>query len=93
MNIIRNPTTAGGTLIYEFDVLGYRFIVKNFTDGDVYASLKEGATKDESILIPAGCAQVLLENELATYGSAVSTVQIIADAASEKGVEVQCIRY
>lgn len=93
MNIIRNPTTAQGTIIFEFDTTGYEFLVKNFTDGDVYASPREGATKENSVLIPAGCAQVLLINIHTSNDSGSSVVQIIADAASEKGVEVQCIRY
>lgn len=92
MKIIRNPTVAG-TMMFEFDVKGYRFLVKNFTDGDVYASLKEGATKEESALIPAGAAQVLVKNEFDPFNAITNKVQIIADTASGKGVEVQCIRY
>ena len=92
MKIIRNPTAAGTTM-FEFDVEGHRFLVKNFTDGDVYASLKEGATKEESALIPAGTAQVLVKNEFDMFNAITNKVQIIADSASDKGVEVQCIRY
>lgn len=92
MKIIRNSTTNGASL-FEFDVQGYRYLVKNYTAGDVYASLGTGAAKEESILIPAGCAQVLLSNELGSYEAASSVVQIIADEADEKGVEVQCIRW
>lgn len=93
MKLIRNPTTAQGTIIFRFDTAGYEFLVKNFTDGDVYASLREGATKENSVLIPAGCAQVLLINIHTSNDSGSSAVQIIAKSASDKGVEVQCIRY
>ena len=67
--------------------------MKNFTDGDIYAALKEGATKEESILIPAGCAQIVLENEFDMFSTRTNKIQIIAESASDKGVEVQCIRY
>lgn len=93
MKIIRNPTTADGTVTYNFDVAGYRFLIKNFTDGDIYAALKTGATKAESALIPSGCAQILVANDFDKYAERTDTVQVIADTASDKGVEVQCIRY
>lgn len=83
--MIRNPTTAEGTTVYEFEKQGYIFVIKNFTEGDIYVG-PEGSEKTGGILIPAGTAQVI------TMGK-TDKIQIIAESASDKGVEVQCIRY
>ena len=36
VKVIRQPTSEA-TLIFEFDTASSEFLVKNFTDGDVYA--------------------------------------------------------
>lgn len=90
VKVIRQPT-AEETLIFEFETASSEFMVKNFTDGDIYASLENGATKEQSVLIPAQTAQVL---QYGTYGGGKSNiVQIIPTATSEKGVEAQCLKW
>lgn len=90
VKVIRQPT-AEATLIFEFEVESSEFLVKNFTDGDVYASLEKDATKEQSVLIPAQTAQRL---QYGFYGGGKSNiVQIIPTATSEKGVEVQCLKW
>lgn len=90
VKVMRQPTSEA-TLIFEFDTASSEFLVKNFTDGDVYASLEKDATKEQSVLIPAQTAQVL---QYGTYGGGKSNiVQIIPTATSEKGVEVQCLKW
>ena len=58
VKVIRQPT-AEATLIFEFETASSEFLVKNFTDGDIYASLERDATKEQSVLIPAQTAQRL----------------------------------
>ena len=90
VKVMRQPT-ASATLIFEFETASSEFMVKNFTDGDVYASLEKDATKEQSVLIPAQTAQRL---QYGSYGGGKSNiVQIIPTATSEKGVEVQCLKW
>ena len=78
---IRQPT-AEATLIFEFEVASSEFLVKNFTDGDIYASLERDATKEQSVLIPAQTAQRL---QYGSYGGGKSNlVQIIPTATKRK---------
>lgn len=92
IKIVRKPVAANTPTTFNFDVSGIRFLVKNFTDGDIFVALKSGAMKEESVLIPANCAQIL-EARLVISGSVDTTkiVQVIADTSSQKGVEVQCL--
>lgn len=89
---IRAATTSEQALVLEFVYEGKEFLVKNFTDGDVYVALKEGATKEESALIPAQTAQTIVRNK-SDYYAGSNIVQIIPIATSEKGVEVQCLKW
>lgn len=90
VKVMRQPT-ASATLIFEFEVAASEFLIKNLTDGEIYASLERDATKEQSVLIPAQTAQVL---QYGTYGGGKSDlVQIIPTATSEKGVEVQCLKW
>lgn len=89
---IRTATTSEQPLILEFAHEGKEYLVKNFTDGDVYVALKESATKEESALIPAQMAQTIVRNKGGYYAGS-NIVQIIPTATSEKGVEVQCLKW
>ena len=81
VKVIRQPTVEA-TLIFEFEVSSSEFLVKNFTDGDIYASLERDATKEQSVLIPAQTAQRL---QYGSYGGGKSSiVQIIPTATSRK---------
>ena len=42
---IRAATTSEQPLVLEFAHEGKEYLVKNFTDGDVYVALKESATR------------------------------------------------
>ena len=90
VKVMRQPT-ASATLIFDFEVAASEFLIKNLTDGEIYASLERDATKEQSVLIPAQTAQVL---QYGSYGGGKSNlVQIIPTATSEKGVEVQCLKW
>ena len=93
LKLIRKAVTANTPVTFEFEVPGIRFLVKNLTGSDIYAALKEGATKEESALIPADCAQILEARRGAGSVDTTKIVQVIADTSSEKGVEVQCIHW
>ena len=93
LKLIRKAVTANAPVTFEFDVPGIRFLVKNLSGGDIYAALKEGATKEESALIPADCAQNLEARRGVSSVDTTKIVQVIADTSSEKGVEVQCIHW
>ena len=45
VKVIRQPTTSA-TLIFEFEVAASEFLIKNLTDGEIYASLERDATKE-----------------------------------------------
>lgn len=92
LNLIRCPVVGGQIMVAKFDVKGYRFLVKNHTDGDVYVSMYEGSAKNASILIPTQCAQIISAND-GTCHATTDTIQIIPDKDSDKGVEVQCLRW
>lgn len=92
MQVIRQKTTQGGKLIFNFSVKGSKFLVKNFTEGYIKVAFDEEDKAD--ILIPGNAAQICVISENSGYESyARDTVYVIAEQESEKGVEVQCLRW
>ncbi len=92
MNIIRQPTKQGEKLTYKFPVKGSKFLVKNFTDGDIEVTFDSG--DKTGILIPENAAQICIIGESSGWGLYVrDTLYITAKVESEKGVEVQCLRW
>lgn len=93
LKVIRHPTVSATALAFEFDADGTSFLVSNYTEGDIYVATEAGAAKDESILVPADCARVIncVQEEGSRAGT--GTIQVIPDATSEKGVEVQCLKW
>ena len=90
IKLIRQPTVADTKQIYEFDIeKGFRFLVKNLTDDDIFVAFDENATEDEMILIPSERAQIVMIHENVSPENGSNTVVIIPKATSEKGVEVQ----
>lgn len=81
----RMPSYAGEFAEWVFPAKGYIWLVKNFTDGDIYVGLTD-FDKDKSVLIPPGTAQVV------SLGR-TDVLQIYTETASDKGVEVQCLRW
>lgn len=88
MIFTRKPTTAGTKIKMEFPVEGKRFLVKNLTEGDIYAAMKDTEDKDLCVLIPENTAQVI-ESKLAQS----KVITIIPEETSQRGVEVQCLRW
>lgn len=51
----RQATSANTPIKLEFDVAGIEYLVKNFTQGDIYVALEETSNKNDCLLIPAEC--------------------------------------
>ena len=94
MNFVakRFQTTAGSKITYNVPVNGQKFLIKNLTDGDVYVSLKETENKEECLLIPADTAQIVQVYDGPLIFE-TNVVTVIPEATSEKGVEVQCLKW
>lgn len=86
---IRQPTVANVKAVYEFDVTGKQFLIKNLTEDDIHVGFSESNEAADMIAIPGGCAQVLTGFNV----SGSENVVILPAATSEKGVEVQCLRW
>lgn len=93
VKLIRQPTVANTKQIYQFDIEGFRFLVKNLTDDDIFVSFDENATEDEMILIPSERAQIVMIHENVSLENGSKTVVILPKATSKKGVEVQCLLW
>lgn len=88
MIFARKATTEGTRIKIELPVKGNMFLVKNMSGGDIYVSLEDTEDKEKCILIPDETAQVIEER----YAES-DTITIIPDNTSERGVEVQCLRW
>lgn len=64
------------------------YLIKNFTDGDIYAGFVSG-NKEKMSLIPAETAQVFSGGAMIEG----NILYVIPDETSDKGVEVQCLRW
>lgn len=93
VKLIRQPTVANTKQIYQFDIEGFKFLVKNLTDDDILVAFDENSTEDEMILVPSECAQVIMVHENIELKNGSKTVAILPKATSEKGVEVQCLLW
>ena len=91
---IQRASTTAGTEI-QFDLIEMNlnhmvsgsYLIKNFTDGDIYVGFVSG-NKEKMSLIPSETAQVF-------SGSMIegNILYVIPAETSNKGVEVQCLRW
>lgn len=94
LNIQRLGTVAGTECKAVFERLGNKFIVKNFTEGDIYVSFTTPVNKNESVLIRPDTYQNVMIGERFDYEKTVANTLYIlpeVDAAKENGVEIQLI--
>lgn len=92
-NVIRKPMIEGQKEKYDFGN-GSEYLVKNFTDDDIYVGLSENAEKSDCICIPAECCQIIILRKSPIWETdTLSTLWIIPESTSEKGVEVQCLKW
>lgn len=87
-------TTAGESYTLKFDVKCSKFLVKNLSGGTIHVCFGE-YNEDDSVTIPEDSAQVLIRNELPSLknDNYTDTICVKADAASDIGVEVQCLKF
>lgn len=94
LSIQRVGTTAGVEVTVKFERLGNKFIVKNFTQANIYAGFSTPVSKDTSVLIRPDTFQTVMIGERFDYEkTAANTLYILpeADSSQEEGVEVQLI--
>lgn len=83
----RVTLTGSGFEEIAFAKEGIKFMVKNFTNGDIFVSFSEGATEDNSIKIPSGYYQLCVANEHGGSANAYNTDTLYIKGTGE--VEVQ----
>lgn len=88
MKVIRETLVANNQKNLKFDVEGFKFLVKNFTEDDIYVSLDSDVYKPNAIKIPSGTAQECCIHEICDLKYATDTVRILSLVDGE--VEVQC---
>lgn len=86
---VSRKTLDGTWQEFEFPVKGKKFLVKNFSDGDIYVDVRSTPGEDESLLIPSQVAQVVLMNEISHFGFN----KIKVKGAGTGDVEVQVVSY
>lgn len=94
LKVIRQATVADTKLTYSFDVRGFRFLVKNFTSGNVYVSLDpDEADINKMILIPKKVAQLVLVSEIPNYENGAQEIYVTPATSHPDGVEIQCVLW
>lgn len=90
MHILRK-TLVGTSTEFTFNVKGTKFLVKNFSTGNIYVNFEPITNDNEntSIKIPKDIAQVVLSNEY--HGNTLKADTLYIKGTGE--VEVQVICY
>ena len=94
IKLIRQPTVANQQMSYEFDVLGFVFLISNFTNNNILVWLDENCSDEEKVLIPAGEWREIEANRgdrSVRNGSKV--VNIMPIETNSIGVEVQVEKW
>lgn len=88
----RISTVADEEVSVGFTGIGNKFLVKNFSEGDIYVAFSTPVDKDASILIRPDTYQIAMIGEKFDYEkTAAHTIYILPEADSENGIEVQLI--
>lgn len=93
MHVFRMATAENTNLKFEFPVEGNKFLVKNFTDGNIYVGLGEGTDKSKMVLIPSKTAEIVSNSERYADIHTEHIVTVVPDTTSEEGVEVRCLGW
>lgn len=97
IKFIRQNIVAEQRTVFLFQVLAYKFLVKNLTDGNIYIYLmsredkEEEIDKEDCLLIPSETAQIIMVNESKNNEDRTDKVLIIAENTGE--VEVQLLEW
>lgn len=86
--VIRKDITAGTPVEFQFDVRGYDFIVKNFSDDAVYISFGSlPESTDDMACVPSNT----WVRHICQSGY-VQSVWVIGKSTWQDGVEIECLR-
>ena len=91
--LVKRVTLAGSEEPVEFT--GYlvsKFLVKNFSEGDIYASLETPLVEDESIKIASNMYQVVFNNEDMRWNGAKEYDTIYLSGTGEVEIDALCYR-
>lgn len=94
LKIIRKNIVANEANKFEFDVEGFEFLVKNFTNGDIYVAYENTTDTDKMSKIPSMGGQVCIRNKSnnsTSTGNSSKEVYVYGTSAGE--VEVQCLKF
>lgn len=88
---VKRVTLAGSVFeAVEFDTVCGKWLVKNFTDNDIYVSFASDATTNNSIKIPKDYAQVCIANEFVVKSDAFKADTIYVYGTGEVEVQQLC---
>ena len=59
LQVFRSSTTAEQEIVFEFPDNGIEFLIKNFTNSDIFVAGRQGTQKSDRILIPANSWQMI----------------------------------
>lgn len=88
---LKRVTLSGATAAVTFNNKCGKYLVKNFTSGNIYVSFDSNLVEANSIKIAAGMGQVCLINEYYDWSQEVKTNTIYIKGSGE--VEVQQLCY
>lgn len=92
MNFLRLNVTKDTITTFDFKKKGYKFIIKNFTDDDIFIGVNADDTKSKMIKLPSGKLQYFEINEDIRSEYGVQKLYVIANATATEGVEIQCVK-
>lgn len=69
-----------------------KFLVKNFSDSDIYVSLETPLVEDESIKISSEMYQVIMDNEDVRFGGLHEYDTIYVKGTGEVEIDALCYR-
>jgi hypothetical protein len=97
LKLIRKNIVANEATKFEFDVEGFEFLVKNFTNGDIYVAYENTTDTDEMSKIPSMAGQVCIINKDSNLSDTnrllFASKDIYVYSTSVGEVEVQCLKF
>lgn len=88
---VKRVTLAGSTFEeVAFDTICGKYLVKNFTNGDIYVSFASDATTNNAIKIPKDYAQICIANEFVAKSDAFKSTKIYIKGTGEVEVQQLC---
>lgn len=87
--LVKRQTLTGNWTEFSFAMASKKFIVKNFTDADIFVSFKNNDNENESIKIAKGMGE-----EIAVTFKAINKSEFLKNSIYVKGtgeVEVQAL--